>query len=218
MKKSIILICLLAAFSTQAQNHYLGIKAGGLISNISYSEDLLVDFQDGSGFIGGLTYEYHVMKFLNVGADILYEQKGNNLKMLFTDETGKPLEEGVFHENYDYISIPIKAGFTLGNKLSVFVNLGVVPSILVSAKIKMENVLVAGSDNHNIENRVKDFDLGGLIELGGSYKFAGRFICFLNLSYEHSFTNFNTDDYWGDTKLKHYAWGAAAGVRFALSK
>jgi len=217
MRKFIFLVLLLAGLSASGQNHYLGFKIGSNFSNLSSSTDLLKDSKNKTGLLAGISYQYELFKFLQLGADLQYSQKGYKLGVTFTDEVGNVIGEGDIVTAMNYISIPIKAGVNFGKRLSVFANLGIVPSFLGSAKLTVPDY-AQGESKSDINESVKDFDFGGLIEIGGSLKFLGRLQAFVNVSYEHSFTAFNEDPYFGDANLNLYGFGIAAGLQYALKK
>lgn len=117
--------------------------------------------------------------------DILYFQKGYTNNIIFTEITGNPTGENattVF--NYDYLSFPIKGGFFIGDKISGFVNLGLVPSLLIDAKT-IEPAIEGFIDEKtfDITKKATKFDFGGMIDIGGSYKFQERFLLFISFAY-----------------------------------
>ena len=74
-----------------------------------------------------------------------------------------------------------------GTKLYGFTNIGVIPSLLIDAKTIMPVFLpdgyVFGNKTIDVTNRVSKFDFAGLIEIGGGYKFKGRYWLFTSFSY-----------------------------------
>jgi len=214
MKKIIILIFLLACISVSGQNHFLGVRLGSNFSTVQSSTDILKDAETKTGFVGGITYEYHLLKFIRLEADLIYTQKGYKLPVSFTNEVGIVIGEGYLIAHNDYISLPLKAGVSFGSLLSFFANIGVAPSLLTKAMYKSD-FEVEGEFDHDVSDRVKDFDISGLAELGVGLNF-GRFNVFINASYEHSFTDYPDDDYYGDTELRNTGFGVSAGCRYAL--
>lgn len=216
MKKIILLILMLACIGVSAQNHFLGIRLGSNFSTVQTSTDILDDAEIKTGFAGGITYEYRLLKFIRLGADLLYTQKGYKLPVSFTNEVGDVIGEGNLIAHNDYISLPVKAGVSFGNFLSFFANIGIAPSLLTKAMYKSD-FGVEGEYEQDVSDQVKTFDISGLAELGLGLNF-GRFNVFVNASYEHSFSNYSEDPYYGDTELINTGFGVSAGCRYALKK
>lgn len=207
---------LLLITQVSGQNHYIGVKAGYISSNISSSEDVMEDTKARNGLVAGLNYEYNFLKFFSAGAEVLYEQRGWNQEIIYTNEIGLEIGEGTIEYNYDYVSIPLKAGVILGNRLSVYANLGVVNSFSLSSEVTIP--YPDGSySKEDMTEHVNTYDIAGLIDLGGSLKFAGRFKIYLNLNYQHSFSAFNIA-YFSNTELRHYSFSATTGLKYALRK
>jgi hypothetical protein len=218
MKKSFILFLIFFPAILAAQNHYLGVKGGVNFSNVDFSsEPVIEDWKYRTGMLAGITYDYYFLEFLSCGAEISYIQKGYFLDVLFTNEIGEPIGEGKLHYNYDYVQLPLKFGVSLGNRLSFLANIGLVPSINVISKMKVPTD-IEGQSEKDIKDKVQSFDFSGLAEIGAALKFAKRFMAFLAVSYQHSLTDFNKDEYFVDMKLKHYCITAAGGIKFALKK
>lgn len=212
----ILLLTLIISSVVNAQNHYLGVKAGYLSSNISSSEDIMDETMPRNGLVAGLSYEYNFLKYFTAGAEVLYEQRGWTQEIIYTNEIGLEIGKGTIESNYDYISIPIKAGVTFGNKLSIYANLGIANSFSTSAEMNIP-YYDGSSTNEDMKKHVNDFDVAGLFDLGGSLSFLGRFKVFLNLNYQQSFTSFNVE-YFSNTELKHYSFSATTGIKYALKK
>ena len=215
MKKIILLIFMLACISVSGQNHFIGVRLGSNFSTTQSSTDILNDVETKMGFVGGIAYEYHLLKFIRLGADLIYTQKGYKLPVSFTNEVGIIIGEGYLVAHNDYISLPVKAGVSFGSFLSFFANIGIAPALLTKAMYKSD--FAEGEFTRNVSERVKNFDISGLAELGVGLNF-GRFNVFINGSYEHSFTDYSDHEYYGDTELRNTGFGASAGCRYALKK
>jgi hypothetical protein len=219
MKKIFIALFLISSIPLFGQNHVIGLKGGINLTNVNSS--IFKDNNDNrTGFNCGLTYEYRLKNNIYIGIDLLYFQKGFTDDMIFTDDTGNPTgEKATFIYNYDYLSVPIKGGFLIGDKISGFVNLGVVPSILINAKTV--EPAIEGITNENtidLTDQVTKFDFGGLIEIGGSYQFKERFEIFSSFAYLQSFTTITNSDYFSGHKIKHYGMTMSIGLKYILNK
>ncbi len=206
MRKIITLLIVLFAVPVFGQNHFIGLKGGINWTNV-IADNFLSDNDYRNGFVGGLTYEYEFKKKFHIGLDLVYAQKGFNNDIIFTDENGNPIgEKATSGFYYDYLSLPIKGGFSLGNNFAGFLNLGIVPSLLINA----ETIIPT--------DKVTKFDFGGLIEIGRSYKFKERFLLFTSVAYQQSFTVITNEDYFSNGKAKHYGMTLSIGLKYALKK
>ena len=67
-------------------------------------------------------------------------------------------------------------------------------------------------------DRVTKFDFGGLIEIGGNFKFNDRLFLLTSLTYQHSFTTLTNPDYFADDKITLYGVTLSIGLKYALAK
>jgi len=219
MKTTILILSIFLAIPATGQNHYIGTKLGINVTNVHLT-NFMIDNENGIGFVGGLTYEYKLRSKFSIETDLLYSQKGftNSLVYAFNSVT---LEEKKSKTdfNYDYISIPTKMGFSFGNIISGIFKMGIVPSILVNAK-KLEGKIDGITDDrsYNLTDRVRRFDFGGLIEVGCNYKLREQFLIFSALAYQQSFTTITNEDYFSDSKIKHYGLSGFVGLKYSLKK
>ena len=180
----------------------------------------LNDNNNRTGFTGGLTYELQFNKNYSFGLDFLYLQKGFTNDIILTDETGNPTgEKATFFFYYDYLSFPVKGGFLIGEKISGFINFGIVPSVLIDAKHitpAINNILE--EETIEVTDRVTKLDFAGLIEIGGSYKFGNKFLIFTSFDYQQSFTTITNSDYFSNRKVRHYGMTMSIGLKYALNK
>lgn len=208
---------ILSTFPAVAQNHYIGTKFGLNVTNVHLS-NFTIDNENRIGFIGGLTYEYKFNSKLSIETDFLYSQKGFTNDLFFTYNTGTLTgEKTTTYFNYDYLCIPAKIGFSFGNKASGFSKLGIVPSILINAKTiegKIDGIFEERT--YNLADRVRRFDFAGLVEVGFKYKIYEHFLIFSSLAYLQSFTTITNDDYFSDSKIKHYGLSVFVGLKYAL--
>jgi hypothetical protein len=218
MKKIYLALLLLSTIPAFGQNQLIGLKGGVSFTNV-FSEDFLSENDFRNGFMTGLTYEHKLKNKFSIELEISYFQKGFRNDIIFTDVNGSPTGEkhtSVF--NYDYLSLPIKGGYSIGNKISGFINLGIVPSFLVNARAEIPAIGTLPEEKVNITDRVTSFDFGGLAEIGLSYKLQEQFLIFTSVSYQQSFLSITNDDYFKESKAMHYGMTIAIGVKYALKK
>jgi hypothetical protein len=217
MRKLIVALILISTIPVFGQNHIIGLKGGVSLTNI-HSSNFLSKVDNLTGFNGGLSYEYRFENHFNLGIDFLYFQKGFTNDIIFTDDYGIPTgEKATSYFKYDYLSLPVKGGFFIGDKISGFLNIGLVPSILINAKTTAPGII--GSDyeeTNEVTDIVKKLDFGGLIEIGGSYKFGDKFLIFTSFAYQQSFMSITNTDYFSSSSIKHYGMTMSIGLKYIL--
>jgi outer membrane protein W len=211
----IILLIILSSLSIYGQNHFIGFKGGGSITNI-YSSEILsdLDISNRFGFRGGLTYDYKLNKSIELGADILYSQRGYRPHIQFTDQFGNPINEpSTFLWYYNYLSVPLTVGLTTGNQVNGFINLGFVPSVLIDAKVARK-----GEELLNSHNQITKYDLGGLLEIGGRYRLSEKTQLNLSLAYQQSFNTLTNENFSPLAELKHWGVTLSLGIRYDMRR
>ena len=133
MKKYFLIILLITTVKSFGQNHLIGMK-GGLDASTFVANKSFDNTSFRIGFSGGFTYQYLFQKGFLLGADILYDQKGFTTSerrgtpttgyVTWYDSNGKLIGEWLTNKyHYNYLSIPLKAGFQFGNKFYCYSSL-----------------------------------------------------------------------------------------------
>lgn len=219
MRKLITALILISTIPVLGQNHIVGVKGGINWTNVN-SSSFISNNDSRTGFNGGLSYEYGLNNKFNLGMDLLYFQNGVTNDIIFTDEIGNPTGESVTNEfNYDYLSLPLKCGFVIGDKISGFANLGIIPSLLVDAKTISQAIEgFVEETTINVTDRVTKFDLGGLVEIGANYKVAPDLLLSATFGYRHSFTSITNENYLSNAEVRHYGMVLSVGLKYVLKK
>jgi len=217
VKNIILFILTISTLKVAGQNHFLGVKGGANSTNIT-SSNFFSQNDSRTGLTVGLTYECLINKHFSIGADLIYNQRG--FTTITTSDRFGNLHTSTL--NYDYVSLPIKTGFNIGTKFYGFTNIGVIPSLLVDAKTTTPTFdtdgWLAGKETFDVTNRVSKFDFAGLVEIGGGYKFNGRYWLYTSFSYQHSFTTITNSDYFSNSKIRHNGMNLTIGLKCALTK
>ncbi len=224
MKKILMFsILLIAVFQINAQNHFLGVKGGVSWTNMVSNADNESGYKYRTGFEGGLTYDYIFKNSVTVGADLIYNQRGAREDFILTNELGDPTGQSEeIKSNYDYLSLPLKVGYIYGEEIYAFINIALVPSILLSAK-NIWPILDAGevympAETFDITNDVTKFDLAALAEVGVGYKFAERYMAYASFQYQQSFISITNDNYLPNVEMYHNGMALSLGIKYALAK
>ena len=219
MRKILTALTILISIQTYGQNHFLGVQGGINLTNVN-SSNFTSNNDNRIGFNSGVTYQYYQNERFNLGIDLLYFQRGFTNDIVYTDELGNPTGETATSEfNYDYLSLPLKGGVVIGDKFSGFANLGIIPSFLLDAKTTTPAIEGFQEETTvNVTDRVTKFDLGGLAEIGASYKITQGFLLSATFGYQHSFTSITNDDYFSNAEVRHYGMILSIGLKYALKK
>lgn len=201
------------------QNHFIGLQGGINLTNVN-SSNFSSNNDNRTSFNSGLTYQYFLNEKFNLGIDLLYFQRGFTNDIVYTDESGNPTGESATSEfNYDYLSLPLKGGIVIGDKISGFANLGIIPSFLLDAKTTTPAIEGFQEETtNNVTDRVTKFDLGGLVEIGACYKITPDFLLSATFGYQHSFTSITNDNYFSYAEVRNYGMIWSIGLKYALKK
>ena len=218
MKKLFITLLILVSVSSFAQNHLLGVQFG-LNSSSLYGKHV----DDNAGFIqtisAGLTYDYKMKNGILLGSGLLYERKGflnefNYLTMEYNLAFGFPGSK----VNYNYLEIPLKAGYQIGKKWTGYFYLGLVPAYLLDANYK--RIEQAGPFDteaevkYDITDEINRFELSGLFEVGSAYMLNDKWALFVNASYLLGLTPVDKDSV--IPHMKNHRFNISLGIKYAL--
>jgi len=217
MNRLFLIVLLLMSFNTYGQEHSIDIRGGIVFSNKS-SDEFLNDSEFRKGFLTGFNYEYHFPNNYSIGLGFIFNQRGFSVSSEFTDVYGNPAGgQSEVKFNYSYLNIPIKGGYSIGNKLQGFFNIGLSPNILIEAKHVSPsyevNDMYFEKETYNVKNKVSDLSLSGLAELGASYKIFDITLL-TSIVYSHDITTFSNDDYFKNTNLRHIGLSFSIGLKY----
>lgn len=225
MKNIFVIFMLFFTVTVSGQSSLVGVKGGASWTN-GVSEDLVGDVDFRNGLAIGLTYDYTFKRYFSAGIDIIYNQRGfiNSGEHIINLENSTKRRE-TFYYNCDYITVPLKIGFNYGKRMYGFINIGLTPSILVSA-ISAQQIIVYNDNEINTENREKSniaylnnkFDIGGFVEIGGGYKFKEKYWLYSSFIYQHSFTPFTNKNYFNGSKIRHYGMILSLGLKININQ
>ena len=202
-----------------AQIHSLGVLSGLNISNIS-AENIFNNTKNKIGFVGGIKYDVIFKNKLLIGADLLYSQQGFKDQIIFRENEADPgyLVEGKF--KYNYLILPIKFGYVLGNKVQIEPKIGIQPGIILKAKTLVPAINEEfPKTTYNVTDKVTSIDLAGIVECEFCYKVVSNIGIFTLVSYKYSFTDFSNKDYYGElSNLQHRILSVSLGLKYNFIK
>jgi hypothetical protein len=218
------ILVLLLSFESFAQNHVLGIKYGKSWMNVNAKDDNFNDSNSRKELTFGVSYEYRIKQNLLLGADLMYLQRGYSLDVLIVDIdgqiTGLELED-VVKNHYDYLALPFKGGYVIGKKVEGFINVGLIPSLLISANTYFPESQKYGhnwesSTPYDIKESVSSFDLAALAEVGTNVYLSSRIIVSGSISYQYSLTTISNSQYFDGMGMRNYGFVVVGGLKYKL--
>lgn len=221
MKRIVIIVFILFSSIAFGQNHFFGVQGGGSITNIIAKESFN-DTGMRTGFSGGINYTLKFAEKYQFEVNALYAQLGYTDDIILTDDIGAYLGKEKNEFNYDYLCIPLKIGYEMGNKTRVIPRIGIVPSLLLNAKTIVpffdSNRNIVGRKTLNVIDDVSKFDFSGLIELGFENRLSDNILFCLDFNYKHSLTTFSNSDYFDGLNMRHYGFWVAVGLKYSIKK
>lgn len=215
MRFTLLIAFVLFAHLLFAQKDLIGLRGGINWSHVK-TDTPFEDSDATTGFLGGITYQHQFQSGLYWGVDVLYTERG------FEDE----LIPGTFDPclgclrvaapvdnqfNFDYLSFPVKVGFTFGEQVMFFTDFALVPATLVNGNIETTN-----SSQEITE--ADQFDLATQIEIGAAFHLFEGWAAYGSLSYLNSLTSSTNANYFPGDQMLHRNVNLSFGVRYELKR
>jgi hypothetical protein len=224
MKKILVFISIMfvAPLLTMAQfskYRQFGVKTGLNISNVNAGSSSFTA-TDVLGTTIGFTYDRVHLRFLTVGTELNFIQKGFGKEVTLLDSLSQPLGTFNNQNKISYVSIPLKLGIQLGNRFYIFGNAAIIPGLVYKAVSEVPvfdaNGKVISTYFEDIKGKTSVLDLSSQIELGFGIT-RGRFKFYLSGAKMDSFINL-----WStpiqDFNIKSTGLIAAAGIKVEFGK
>lgn len=200
-----------------SQSNMIGLQSGMSITNVFLDGNYSAK-EIGINYRGGFNFTHNVNNLFNVGIDILYEQKGFKDPYVLTDEAGNNTVSAIGKFNYNYLSIPLKVGFSGGNRIQGFVNTGLVSSFLIKAGVRIPSLSTQefNANNQDFTDEVSRLDIGVMFESGIRFKFTERVLLNISSSFQQGFISAARENQFSDKKMFHYGFMFSAGLNYVL--
>jgi hypothetical protein len=197
----------------------LGFQFGPNWTNIRSKDISENNTQSRIGILGGISYSQYINNRIFIGVDLLYNQKGFSSIILLYNGTNDPTPaEYNFYHNY--LTLPLKAGVSIGKTINGFANIGIVPSFLVSSKV-IYPIYESGKFIRTETEVTTDFvdrsDFSGLLEIGGGYKI-NAFYLYTSISYQLSFVSMTNQNYLSNLDIRQQGIALSVGLKFLLTQ
>lgn len=195
--KWVVCMAILFSFSmAQAQKkHLIGIKTGGIVTSSSSSDFKNNSFSSQLGYLTGVTYDLKVNKYFQVGGELLFEKRRIG-KYDIAQNSDRTTRFGYdFIHRFNYLTVPLKGEFVLGNKLFGTLGGGVLPAVLISANKDLVTFNPDGSIDQDgkvdIKDNISNFNLGGFFNASVGYTFKEKFSLDTSVRYDFSSPKYN---------------------------
>ena len=186
------------AISAKAQTPYrqFGLKAGMNISNVKTD----VPSYTTKDILGGslsVTYDRVHFRFLTVGGEFNWVQRGFTFPITLTDSVGTTLGVADLRNKFNYFSVPLKLGVQFGNRVYIFGNAAFIPGYLQKAVSEVpvvdENGQVINYTWQDATSNAAQFDLSTQIEVGIGVTKAKRFKFYVSAAKQQALLNMFDD-------------------------
>jgi Outer membrane protein beta-barrel domain len=216
-KYLLIIFYTVSSLNVFGQKHLIGFTGGINWANRSPNSNS----SNRIGISSGLTYQYMLNQRLSIEANLLYSQKGFQDEVQFVNANQVLIGVDEVLTKTDYLSLPIKTGYYLGKSFYGFLNIGVIPSILLKANLDFpsyyeKEINNDNADSFNIYNETSKFDLAGLAEIGAGIKISNKYHVFTSFTYQKSFTKFLDEESYTLYNMNHVGKVLSIGFKYAI--
>ena len=126
------------------------------------------------GLTSGAFFQYNINKTISLKSSIAFDRKSTCKTIAAVDENGQTVGMVDFVSNFDYLTLPILAKATFGNRIQFFINAGPYFSYLLKQTDKTNSDFfdVKKYDHTSLNNRI---DYGVSTGLGITIPFKTKF-------------------------------------------
>ena len=205
-----IAVMAVAALTANAQNEVgqltLQPKVGLNLANITSLKAADESSNLKADFAVGVEAEYGLAENISIAAGLLYSRQGCDCGEDKGEFMGQTTGWDKNQVNLGYLNIPIVANYYLAKGFAI--KAGIQPGFLLSAKQKVDGIGNTPSENIDIKDGYKSFDLS--IPLGLSYEYEKAVF---DLRYNLGVTKLNKE---GDESCKNSVIQFTVGYKFDL--
>jgi len=217
MKKTVLIsILVIITTLTYSQKQLVGINGGIVFSNISTDMDWANNRIFKTDWSSNINYERFVSKNISIEVGVNYTKKGYIDYFVWTDEYGNELGKDKYTNSYEYLSIPIEAKYTIGNKLKGMIIIGISPAYLIKATTIIPDYIEIYDHKKDITKYPNRFDLNTFTGIGISYRILKRFEININGTFNHSLISMTNKDFFKNYKIYNYFYSVNIGLKYYL--
>lgn len=193
MKKSlpylIIALLITSVVFGQSKKVNLGIEGGPSLT-VLWGNDLITDYGSlTTGFSGGATFQYNFTKRFSLRTNLSFERKGSISTLQITDGQGTIIGETTFRNNFNYITLPILARGSFGDKVKFIINAGPYVGFLIKETLIQEAFNEYPETKTNYTDYYKPLDFGLTTGIGFTLPITGDLL--LSMEFRSNFGLYN---------------------------
>lgn len=151
---SVLLLTFLTTAHGQTQRLSIGIEGGPSLISLR-GNSAVNSYGSGFSFAAGVAVQYNISTHFSLRTNVHFERKGTNTKVLFTDVNGATIRDGRIHLNFDYITLPLLARYSVGERIRFMANAGPFVGYLLNQTGSFRGV---GNDPSIEYFRLQDFN------------------------------------------------------------
>lgn len=199
---------------TQAQLNSIGIIGGYAKTNLIHGYLRLGETDAENNYVTGAQASFRLHKKWFLETELLYRQDGFSIS--YIDDIWGLQNKYTFV--YEYLALPLKTSYRVGNQLQVFGSLGITPAMLLNSRRHSSNLWeddvllqVDGTD------ATPKIDLSGLVALGIRYQ-AGNWGIQLEGRFNRGLTNVRFSEIFSNqVDSYHQSWNLLLGISYVLN-
>jgi hypothetical protein len=199
MKKYILIfaVIILVAQESHSQTPYrqFGLKTGLNIASADYVPGTMSSTLNAGAIAGGnfsFTFDRVLLRFITLGFELNYVNRGFSLPITFTDVNGNPLGQTDVTYRLNYASIPFKLGFQVGKRHYFFGNAAIIPAVLTKATYEVPSDPAHGliGVTNNIYASSQQYGFSKQVEIGAGITPVRNMKFYFSISKQFAMSNF----------------------------
>lgn len=165
----------------------------------------------------GVSYQYNFSELLSLRTGISFERKGKKTSSIEYNWMYGSSSEVSYEVNIDYLTIPLLARFTFGDKFKYFVNAGPYIADILIAKGTSTANYTFGDNSTVLTNHYRAIDLGFIAGFGMSYTIKDNFLVSLELRNNFGLLDINSPNYSYEVPTRTFSSILLVGVAYKLA-
>lgn len=229
-KKTVLSLFVIGFTTCSYAQSFIGASIGTAFTNAVTSEK--AENNTAMSYKLDLVYEYVFPKHLLLETGLTHYASRFESVNVFISENAEQLSYSQSNHNYYYVGIPLKIGYTFGDRLSVALKAGIIPAYLVKGvREEPEETIPDNSDRRILkalavedpsESKYPDsdyankFSLAATAEFNFQYAFNKKSHLFTSFGFMRSFTSVTNDRYLPEINIYNYGFTVNVGMKYRI--
>jgi len=164
MKKAELFLIASSIFSLallgQSKKINLGVELGPSYTFLWGNHFISENNDPTNGYAAGFAFQYNFSNLFSLHSNLAYEKKGTKSTANLRDDQGNFLGLFTVHNNLNYITLPVLARLSFGNKMKFFINTGPYVSFLAKQTYVHEAILELPEQKYDGTDAYQGIDFG----------------------------------------------------------